>query len=237
MKYTNQMKNLLVILVFLQVTLSFGQDEPVLFSDALRVNFSKYISQSNKAYRLGDFERGQYLFDSLVQHQLIGSKFDNYTLKRVSDRKLKMSKVKKPIFLITYAAWCVPSKGEFLALNKLAKEYHNEVEFIVIVWGKKKEVKNYSSKLNSRHIEVCYAHKSFKSGNEIVENLRETLGFPTCYMIDSYLQVIDIKRGAASIPLHTPTKKALELNYNFLNERLTLLTEFRENNNTILAKK
>lgn len=230
------MKNLLVILVFLQVILSYGQDEPVLFSDALRVNFSKYISQSNKAYRLGDFERGQYLFDSLVQHQLIGSKFDNYTLKRVSDRKLKMSKVKKPIFLITYAAWCVPSKGEFLALNKLAKEYHDEVEFIVIVWGKKKEVKKYSSKL-SGHIEVCYAHKSFKSGNEMVENLRETLGFPTCYLMDSYLQVIDIKRGSASIPLHTPTKKALEINYTLFKERLALITEYKESNGSILAKK
>lgn len=230
------MKNLLVILVFLQVMLSFGQDEPVLFSDALRVNFSKYISQSNKAYRQGDFERGQYLFDSLVQNQLIGSKFDNYTLKRVSDRKLKINKVKKPIFLITYAAWCVPSKGEFLALNRLAKEYHNEVEFIVIVWGKKKEVKKYSSKLSS-HIEVCYAHKNFKSDNEMVENLRETLGFPTCYLMDSYLQVVDIKRGSTSIPLHTPTKKALEINYNIFKERLALITEFKESKGSILAKK
>lgn len=229
------MKNLLVILLYLQATLIFGQNEPVLFSDALRVNFSKFKSQSNQAYTQGDFERGQYLFDSLVKHQLIGSKFNNYTLKRVSDRKLKMSNVKKPIFLITYAAWCVPSKGEFLALNKLAKEHHKDVEFIVIVWGKKKEVKKYSSKLSS-HIEICYAHKSFKSGNEIVETLRETLGFPTCYMIDSYLQVVDIKRGSASIPFKTPTKKALELNYNLFKERLALITEFREDN-SILAKK
>lgn len=230
------MKNLLVLLVFFQVTLSNGQEQPVLFSDALRVNFSKYVSQSNLAYKQGDFERGQFLFDSLVKHQLIGSKFNNYTLKRVSDRKLKMSKVKKPIFLITYASWCVPSKGEFLALNKLAKEYQNEVEFIVIVWGKKKEVKKYSNKLTS-HIEVCYAHKSFKSGNELVENLRETLGFPTCYLIDSYLQVVDIKRGAVNIPLQTPTKKALELNYNTFKERLALITEFREDDRSILAKK
>ena len=52
-----------------------------------------------------------------------------------------MSKVKKPIFLVTYAAWCVPGKGEILALNKLAKEFHKEIEFVVIVWGKKQEVR------------------------------------------------------------------------------------------------
>ena len=229
------MKNLLVLLVFLQCTLSYSQDEPVLFSDALRVNFSKYKSQSNQAFSQGDIERGQFLFDSLVQNQLIGSKFNNYTLKRVSDRKLKMSKVKKPIFLITYAAWCVPSKGEFLALNKLAKEYHNDIEFIVIVWGKKKEVKKYASKL-SGHIEVCYAHKTFSSGNEIVENLRETLGFPTCYMIDSYLQVVDIKRGSALVPLKTPTKKAVELNYNLFKERLASIATIKDESSVLVKK-
>lgn len=229
------MKRLILIFLFLQVTLLYSQDEPVLFSEAIRINFSKYISQSNKAYQQGDFERGQYLFDSLVKNQLIGSKFNNYTLKRVSDRKLKISKVNKPIFLVTYAAWCVPNKGEFLALNKLAKEYSKEVEFIVIVWGKKKEVKKYSSKLNS-HIEVCYAHKNFKSGNELVESLRETLGFPTCYLIDEYLQVIDIKRGIPAIPLKTPTKKALALNYDVFKERLSQIIEFRETDSS-LAKK
>ena len=230
------MKNLLVLVVFLQCTLSYSQDNPVLFSDALRVNFSKFKSQSNKAFTQGDYERGQFLFDSLVQNQLIGSKFNNYTLKRVSDRKLKMSKIKRPIFMITYAAWCVPSKGEFLALNKLAKEYQNEVEFIVIVWGKKKEVKKYSRKLGT-HIEVCYAHKSFKSDNEMVESLKEKVGFPTSYLMDSNLQLIDIKRGAATIPLKTPTKEAVQINYNLYKERLALLADLKESNNNVLVKK
>ena len=229
------MKNLLVLLVFIQVILSYGQEQPVLFSDALRVNFSKYISQSNLAYKQGDFERGQFLFDSLVKHQLIGSKFNNYTLKRVSDRKLKMSKVKKPIFLVTYAAWCVPGKGEILALNKLAKEYHKEIEFVVIVWGKKQEVKKFAKKFSS-HIEICYAHKNYKNDNEIVQSMRETLGFPTCYMIDEHLQVVDIKRGAAQPELRTPIKKAIEMNYKVFEERLALITSPDAIKKTILAK-
>lgn len=214
------MKNLLVILLFLsQFFPLFGQENERLFSDAIRTNFSKFIQQSNKAYKAGDFERGQFLFDSLVQNQLIGSKFNDFTLKRVSDRKLKISKVKKPIFLITYAAWCVPGKGEILALNKLAKEYHKEIEFVVIVWGKKQEVKKFSKKISGQ-IEICYAHKNYKNDNEIVENMKETLGFPTCYLIDSNLQIIDIKRGAASVPLKTPNKKAYEMNYGLFKERI-----------------
>ena len=217
------MKYLLVILVFLSQFLTlFAQEDERLFSDAIRINFSNFKQQSNKAYKAGDFDRGQFLFDSLVQNQLVGSKFNDFTLRRVSNRKLKMSNVKKPIFLVTYAAWCVPGKGEILALNKLAKEYSKEVEFLVIVWGKKQEVKKFSKKFSGQ-IEICYAHKNYKNDNEIVENMKETLGFPTCYMIDSNLQVVNIKRGSASVPLKTPTKKAMEMNYTVFKERLVQL--------------
>jgi thiol-disulfide isomerase/thioredoxin len=76
-----------------------------------------------------------------------------------------MSKVKKPIFLVTYAAWCIPGKGEIPALNKLAKE-NKAIEFIVIVFGKKKEAGKFAKKFNSS-IEICYAHKNYKNDNEI----------------------------------------------------------------------
>jgi hypothetical protein len=53
--------------------------------------------------------------------------------------------------------------------------------------------------------------------------MKETLGFPTCYMLDSNLQVVDIKRGAASVPFKTPNKKALEMNYSVFKERIVQL--------------
>lgn len=228
------MKNLSVVLVLSLLSFSvYGQENKRLFSDAVRTNFFRFKSESNRAFKEGDFDRGQFLFDSLVQNQLIGSKFNDYSLKRVSNRKLKMSKVKKPVFLITYAAWCVPEKGEIPALNKLAKEYKN-VEFIVIVWGKKQEVKKFAKKFNNP-IEVCYAHKNYKNDNEIVESMKETLGFPTCYMIDEHLQVVNIKRGAASTPFKTPVKKAMEMNYAVFKERISGLIKMKEDKNGMLV--
>ena len=234
---TLNMKKIILILVV--VTSNLGllsqtvQESPKSFTEAVRTNFLKYKFQSNEAYRVGDFERGQFLFDSLVQSQLIGSKFNDYTLKRVSNRKLKMSKVKKPIFLVTYAAWCIPGKGEIPALNKLAKE-NKDVEFIVIVWGKKKEARKFAKKFSSQ-IEICYAHKNYKNDNEIVESMRETLGFPTCYMIDEHLQVVNIKRGSASTPLKTPTKKAVEMNYTLFKDRLSELINFKQDKKEFLV--
>ncbi len=147
------MKKIILKLVFVASNLGLlcqtVQESPKSFTEAVRTNFLKYKFQSSEAYRVGDFERGQFLFDSLVQNQLIGSKFNDYSLKRVSNRKLKMSKVKKPIFLITYAAWCIPGKGEIPALNKLAKE-NKDIEFIVIVWGKKQDVKKFAKKFSSQ---------------------------------------------------------------------------------------
>jgi thiol-disulfide isomerase/thioredoxin len=233
------MKKIILILVVvasnLNVLAQSNQEPPKLFTEAVRSNFLKYKYQSNEAYRTGDFERGQYLFDSLVNNQLVGSKFNDFTLKRVSNKKLKISKLKKPIFLVTYASWCIPSKGEIPALNKLAKEYNKDVEFIVIIWGKKKDAKKFSNKFSSR-IEICYAHKNYKNDNEIVQSMRETLGFPTCYMIDEHLQVVDIKRGAAQPELRTPIKKAIEMNYKVFEERLALITSPDAIKKTILAK-
>lgn len=231
------MKKIILILVVVTSNLNLFsqtvQEPPKLFTEAVRANFLNYKNQSSEAYRVGDFERGQYLFDSLVQNQLIGSKFNDYSLKRVSNRKLKMSKVKKPIFLITYAVWCIPGKGEIPALNKLAKE-NKEIEFIVIVWGKKQEAKKFAKKFN-HHIEVCYAHKNYKNDNEIVENMRETLGFPTCYMIDEHLQVVNIKRGSASTPWKTPTKKAVEMNYDIFKDRIGELIKFKQEKKEFLV--
>jgi len=234
---TEDMKKIILILVFVATNIDLlgqsVQKTPKLFTEAVRTNFLKYKYQSNEAYRVGDFERGQFLFDSLVQNQLIGSKFNDYSLKRVSNRKLKMSKVKKPILLITYAAWCIPGKGEIPALNKLAKENKN-IEFVVIVWGKKQEVKKFAKKFSSL-IEICYAHKNYKNDNEIVESMRETLGFPTCYMIDEHLQVVNIKRGSAPTPLKTPTKKAMEMNYIVFKERLSELLKINEDKKGMLV--
>lgn len=219
------MKKLLLLLCFIIChSVSFAQEEVSLFSDAIKTNYSKFKSESIKAYNSGDFERGQFLFDSLVKNQLIGSKFNEYTFNKVNNRKLKISKLKKPIFLITYSSWCIPSKGEIPALNKLAKLYHKEVEFVVLIWGDKKEAKKFTRKFN-RKFDVCFADKRNNYDAEIVENMRETLGFPTTYMLNTNLNILDIKRGTANPTLITPLEEAILMNYRIFNDRITGLLQ------------
>lgn len=217
------MKNLLVKIVILIFPLFlYSQEKPVLFSDAIKINFKKYSTESNLAYKNRDFERGRFLFDSLVANQLIGTRLDNYTFKKIQGSKLKLESVKKPIFLLTYASWCVPSKGEIPALNKLAQKYGGNVEFIVVFWDKKYNVKKVAKKFN-RHITVCFAHETYKNDAPAISSIKHTLGFPTCFYLDESLTIVDIKRGGANPSPKVAYIKAYTENYNAFRDGLTAI--------------
>jgi hypothetical protein len=128
----------------------------------------------------------------------------------------------------------MPTKGEIPALNKLAKEYGKDIEFVVIIWGKKKEAKKFAKKFNSK-IELCYAHKNYKKDNDVVQSMKLTLGFPTTYLIDEHLHIIDIKRGSRNIPYQTPLKEATQENYAMFMEKLKLLKKRKQVSDSGLA--
>lgn len=207
----------------------FGQEKAVLFSDALKSNIKKYNKASDKVYESGDIEKGQSMFDSLVQNHLVGSRFDDYTFKSVNSKKVKLSKIGKPTFIITYSAWCVINKGEIAALNKLARAYNDSVQFIVVFWDTKQNMKKIGRQFSGK-IKVCYANESYKNDATAVATLKHTLGFPTSYFLNSDMEVVDIKRGGISIPPRTPSRKAMEMNYALFDERIV---DFLQKKNSV----
>ena len=221
------MRLILLLLIHAVSYLSFGQEKTVYFSDAIKSNIKKYNSQTDIEFDKGNLEKGNALFDSLVQNHLVGSRFDDYSFKCVNSRKVKLSKLKKPVFIITYASWCVMNKGEIPALNKLARKYDDDMQFIVVFWDVRNDVKKISRQFNNK-IKVCYANESYKNDASVVATLKHTLGFPTSYFLNSDLEVIDVKRGGVSITPKTAFKKAIELNYNVFNARLVSFLSKKE---------
>lgn len=105
------MRLILLCLLIISSTFSaYSQEETVYFSDAIKSHLKKYNNQSDIEYEKGDIAKGQEMFDSLVQNYLVGSRFNDFSLKTVNSKKVKLSKIKKPVFIITYASWCVMSK-------------------------------------------------------------------------------------------------------------------------------
>src|SRR6218665_89541 len=220
----------LIILLFLNFIAlqTIAQENVVYFSDAIKSNIKKYNKQSDIEFRKGNIEEGQALFDSLVQNSLVGSRFEDYSFKSVNSRKVKLSQLKKPVFIITYASWCVINKGEIPALNKIAKDYSKDIQLIVVFWDTKNNMKKIARQFNN-NIKVCYANESYKNDAKVVATLKHTLGFPTSYFLNSELEVIDIKRGGVPMPRKTAFKKALEIHYNVFNERVIGFLSKNEN--------
>jgi len=219
---------LIILLITLVISQnSVCQEKPIYFSDAIRSNIKKYNSKTDIEFEKGNIEKGTALFDSLVQNKLVGSRFDDYSFKSINSRKVKLSKIKKPVFIITYASWCVMNKGEIPALNKLARKYDDDMQFIVVFWDVRNDVKKISRQFNSK-IKVCYANESYRNDAAVVATLKHTLGFPTSYFLSSELDVIDIKRGGIPVPKKTAFKKAVEMNYEVFNERLVSFLNKKE---------
>ncbi|MGK4567404.1 TlpA family protein disulfide reductase [Flavobacterium sp. 3HN19-14] len=218
------MKTTLLLTLFLAFSLSaFAQQEEKLFPQAVKENLRKYNSESEKAYRQGDLEKGQFLFDTLVNNQLVGTKFQDYSLKKISGGRLKLSSIKKPVMIRTYASWCVLNKGEIPALNKLAKKYSKDLKIVVVFWDKRQNAKNIASQFNG-YIEVCYANENNTRDEEVVSTLKYSIGYLTSYFLDENLKVIDIKKDQPpAAPKKSPIKEAIKVNYDAYNQGLTEL--------------
>lgn len=213
------------IIIILFSTSAFSQADTTYFSNAIKINFAHYKKESTLAFVTGDIERGQFLFDSLVEHRLVGTTFDNLTLKKKSGSRLKLSSIEKPMFLLTYASWCVPNQGEIPALNKLARKYGKDVKIVVLFWDRKDKIKKIARKFSSR-ITVCYAHEYYRADSKIVAALKHTLGFPTSYFLDANRKIVNIRRCGIFKDLEKQNyQKSFDLNYNsYLDGISTILT-------------
>src|SRR6187402_1206448 len=191
---------LLILILSLTITTSYSQDTITYLTDAIKENLRPYKKASNSAYEKRNIEEGKNLFDSLVKNKLIGTKFDDFNLEVYKEKSIKTNRISKPLYIITYASWCVIPKGEIPALNILAKEHRNNLQIIVVFWDKKRDIKNIAYKF-SDNIKVCYANEYYSNDSHIVATIKHTLGFPTSIFVDENKNVVDIKHFNNSIKI------------------------------------
>jgi|GEM_PF-693388 len=217
-QYVMRMFVLIVFhLIFLQPCCC--QENVIYFSDVIKKNIKKYNAECDVEFEKGNIEKGTYLFDNFVKNNLVGTRFDDYSFKNMYGKRVKLSRIQKPIFIITYASWFVINKGEIAALNKLAQKHKDEVQVIAVFWDIKNDVRKIATQF-SRSVKVCYVNENYRNDATIVAILKHTLGFPTSYYLTADLDVVDIKRGGVQVPRKTSFKKALDQNYTVFNDRL-----------------
>jgi thiol-disulfide isomerase/thioredoxin len=226
-------------LLYLFLLISFSaltQDlEPRnLFSKVIGENIKSYRAKSQDAYLENDFERAEFLFDSLINNIVNGSYLDNFKVRKLSGRKIELYDFDKPVLLMTYASWCTPGSGEIPALNEIAKKYHKEIDFVILFWDEKSNVKKATKDYN-KHITIVYVDEKENTNDHIVETMKHSLGFPTSFFINEDKVIKDVRRGV----LHHYNEEfeiSFELNYNSFLNGISLLKNMNSDNNELTSK-
>ncbi|HIB37169.1 redoxin domain-containing protein [Mesonia sp.] len=215
-----------IILFLLSLSFVHAQDDKTYFSEAIGLNIKSYKKKVSDAYRYKDIERAEFLFDSLVNHCLKGSYIDNFSINCLNKNKNCFNDYEKPIFLLTYASWCVPGKGEIPALNEVSKKYKDQIDFIVLFWDKKSKVRKVAREYNNS-IDIVYVDELENRDAYIVKTMKHSLGFPTTFFIGSDKQIVDISRTVI-LPYNSPYEKSYTLNYQNVSEGVSQILEHEE---------
>ena len=92
-------------LLYLFLLLTFSAQSQIeqgsLFSEAIGKNIKRYTKNSQNAYANQDFERAEFLFDSLINNVVNGSYLDNFKVRKLSGKKIELYKFEKPVYLMT----------------------------------------------------------------------------------------------------------------------------------------
>tara|TARA_R110002072_G_scaffold23949_2_gene81941 strand:+ start:48400 stop:49113 length:714 start_codon:yes stop_codon:yes gene_type:complete len=215
---------LFLLVSFIAQSQSIEQGTP--FSEAIGKNIKKYRQKSQQAYAEKDFERAEFLFDSLINNVVNGSYLDNFKVKKISGRRVELNDFEKPVFLMTYASWCTPGVGEIPALNEVADKYHDEIDFVVLFWDSKKKVKKIAKDYSSKFT-ILYVDEKENTNDHIVETMKHSLGFPTTFFIDKSKQIVDVRRGVLH-PYDEEFNVSYNLNYNSFLNGLSLLMNLQQ---------
>lgn len=228
-------RNLLYLLFLFSFFAQSQVEQHTYLSEAIGKNIKKYTKNSEKAYYDQDFKRVDFLFDSLIKHVVTGSYLDNFKVRKLSGRETQLHKFEKPMFLMTYASWCTPGSGEIPALNEIAEENKNTIDFVILFWDSKENVRKVA-KAYSKNINIIYIDEKENTNNHIIEVMKHSLGFPTSFFMDKNKRIVDVRRGTLH-PYNEKYEISYQLNFNSFLNGITLLKNFNiEDNQQLVVK-
>ncbi len=194
------------------------------FSEQIQRYYIEYKQKSNRAFALGLREDAQFYYQELVNKYLIGSFMDNFSIDCLNDNSSRIGDFKKPLILLTYASWNVPTKGEVPAINDLASKYREQLDFAVLFWNQKKEVEEVS-KMYNKHVEILYVDELQNKDAYTVKMLKHSLGFPTIFVMASNKQIINITRNPQN-SWDLEDQEAVQNSLDYFNNLITEIENF-----------
>lgn len=217
------MKKLLILGILISYFSStYAQEEvKIPFSTAISAHIVKYNQRIDAAYKDNDLERAEFLFDSLVNNHLKGTYMDNFTVNPLKGDPITLEDFEKPMFLISSASWCVPGIGEIPAFNDLADRFHDQIDFIVLFWDTKENLKE-KAKEYGQNVQLLYVNEKTNQDSYIINKLKHALGFPMTYYLDEEKKLLDIRKVVVHHSSET-LSNSYNIHFNSLSKGVSLL--------------
>ncbi len=211
----------LLLLLLLITAAAQGQSNKIFFSESLDVYLPKYIQEAEEAIRNKQQDKVELLFKAFVETALKGTYMNDFQARNLSKNQKNFSDFEKPIVLLTFSAWCIPSKGELPALNDLAKQYGKDIDIVVLFWDDYKTVRKATRDFH-RNIKVLYVDEAENTNVHIIRNLKHSLGLPLVFTLNSKKEIINIQRRIAN-RMGDSMETAFEENHKLLKDNITQL--------------
>jgi thiol-disulfide isomerase/thioredoxin len=175
-----------------------SQSEKEYYKDAVDDCIKNLNQQSRDAFLVKkDNDLGRTLFDSLVNNCVKGKYLSNYSFKTYNKKTIQTDQVSKPILLLTSATWCAPCWAEIPTLNKLAEEYSNDIQFIVLFADQKRNLKKMAAKYDSNIWLIPSINRPTDKWSVRISGFNHLLDYPTGYLINTDKKILDLTSGAA----------------------------------------
>mgnify|MGYP003630125045 CR=1 FL=1 len=215
------MEKLLLFFLLILTTVAQGQSNKIFFSESLDVYLPKYIQEAEEAILNKQQDKVKVLFEAFVDNSLKGTYMNDFKAKNLNKNIKNFSDFEKPVVLLTYSAWCIPSKGELPALNDLAKQYGKDIDIVVLFWDNYKTVRKETRDFH-RNINVLYVDEAENTNTHIIRNLKHSLGLPLVFTLNSKKEIINIQRRIAN-RMGDSLEEAFTENHTLLKDNITQL--------------
>ncbi len=188
----------IIFFIFISISV-FSQNERsnngIAFSEMISNHYLEFQRDSSIDYDKNSKES----FKSLVNQKLKGTILDNLKVYSINKRINYIYQLKKPIYLMSYSSWCVPSNGELEALEIIIDEHSTWIDFVLIMWDNKKDALKFSKQFHPNTI-VLYVNELDNIETKTIKILKHKLGIPMTYVISSDKTILDIRQNTQVHP-------------------------------------
>ncbi len=215
---------LFVLISFSVFSQNDGKYDSILFSEMLAIHHSEFQKKSSFNYHKGNYKESEEYFNSFVDLKLKGTVLDNFKVYSFDKKINSIYDLKKPFYLMSYASWCVPSNGELMALKQLVEENSSWMDFVLILWDKKEDAKEFSKQFHP-DIRVLYVNELYNTETKTIEMLKHKLGVPVSLTVSGDKTILNIRKNTQIHP-SVDNEKASQACYDDISKDISLLQRF-----------